>query len=649
MLRRIKFITLVCLVTTFACQEDEGPPEQPLAHVTQLSGGVNVRPGGHQVTSTPTKDTPLYNEDIVTTGADGKATLTFEGGNGIELDNNTSLVIRRGGGAEAAVGTVLLAGSARATSGGHGIALSIGAPFGVAQLSGTQVSVLSVSVEGGLKVEVGSIEVTDKNGKKHTLGPGQSLAVDGVTILTGTQAIDGLTLQGGGGDLVLKPLVVTLIGPGKAVEILGKGEKNWKLAKKRVALKDGDQVRVKKGGSARLQMGDDSAVNLKPDAVLAFQEAAENATSTSASYAVKQGSTQVLLTKAAGKELSHTVNVGGGKVTIKPTVREANVDVLQGRDGATVVVHEGRAEVAGGPVIVAGMAVDIKGGKVVGSPHPLALTKIELRPKSSVVVYYNKRIPAVSFIVPSSEGKTKIELAADKEFKQVGMAEEVSQSFVYDQLAVGKFYWRLGESNESRAVLQVTQESENDCANCKRTNLIDDTGEKTVVYFQQALPAIVLRWKASPSAANYNLKVFSDGEFDTPLVNEKLTDTKRAFDSGRFQEGKYYWLVTALDQGGAEAGSGRMNSLQISYDNVITALVIRSPKQDIQTREAHVPVTGEVELGAKLFINGKRIELDENNRFSETVEVSKGVNQIVFRAVSSDGLERYYIRDVIRK
>jgi hypothetical protein len=266
-------------------------------------------------------------------------------------------------------------------------------------------------------------------------------------------------------------------------------------------------------------------------------------------------------------------------------------------------------------------------------------------------VYYEKKVPPINFDWSGEAGgkDALVEIATDKDFKQVTAAEQMSRSnLVLDGLQPGKLYWRVGGEAGKRGLVQFLEEASNDCANCKRTNMIEDTGEKTVVYYQQALPAIILKWKETAGATQYSLKVFADGEFDTPLVDEKVTDVKRAFDAGRFAEGKYYWLVTGLDKAGKELATGRMNSLQITYDNAITALVIRTPKPNAKVSGGSVTTTGEAEIGAKVYVNGKRIDVDDNGRFSESVALKPGPNQLVYRAVAADGVERYYTREVRR-
>jgi hypothetical protein len=651
-------IPLLVVLGLLSCHEEEQQP--PVAHLATAAGAVTVRPGGREATEPGAAGAGLYIEDIVSTGPDGAAAVEFDGGNKIDLGANTSLVIRRQGGAQAAVGAVLLAGTARAASSGKGLRLTIGTPFGLAEIGGTKVSVLNVSIENGLRVEVGQVEVVSQkdgvNGAAQTLDAGMGLSIDGVVLRAGSATIDGLTVGVGGekaGEIVLKPLSVTLLANPKQAMVMVAGDKTWKQAKKRALLNAGDRVHIKKGGTGRVQIGEEAALTLKSDSIMDYLGSGGADDRAEASYAIRQGGAQISLLKRGQKAVEHKIQVGSSTLSVRPTVREADVDVSTTKNGgAQVTVRFGQVEIDG-QTIEAGQTFDLsKEGKVVGTPRALATTKIDVHPRTSTIVYYDKRVPAINFDW-TGEGASKnavVEIASDKDFKQITAAEQMSKtSLILDGLQPGKFYWRVGGEAGKRGLVQIMEEASNDCANCKRTNTIEDTGEKTVVYYQQALPAIILRWKETPGTAQYNLKVFADGEFDTPLVDEKLTETKRAFDAGRFAEGKYYWLVTSLDKAAKELATGRMNSLQITYDNAITALVIRAPKQGAKVSGGSFTTQGEAELGAKVYLNGKRIEVDENGRFTEAVTLKPGLNQLVYRVVAADGVERYYLREVQRR
>ena len=653
-------LILALLAAPLACEEAEAP----VAHVDSFKGGVGVNPKSGKTEKPASVNQGLFIDDIVSTGADGKATVMFAGGNRVELEANSSLVIHRGGGTLAEFGAELLSGHLQATAGKEGVHLIILSRGNAADLV-TAGTLLDISVERGFEVKMGSTDIV-RGGKKQTVRAGKRFTLDGVISEMGGN-LDGVISEMGGNldsldgttgapkkkakILEVTPMVFVMLAKPQQVQVMSAGQKTWHPAQKRTALKSGDRVRVKKGGiSTRVQFPDESAVTLKGDSDVEFTEANRSVEGSLAGYQLHAGGMTVSLRRQEGKNIEHTLDVAGAKVKVEPTLRDANVQVETTRAGANLWVRNGQATV-NDRRLEAGSMVEIAKGAIVGEVHPLAGTRIDIHQKGSTIIYYDKRVPALNFVWAEPSKKANVfEIGADRDFAQLICAENLSRgSYITDQLTAGKYYWRLDKENSSRGVVQIMEESGSDCANCKRTNVIDDTGEKTVVYFQQALPALVLRWKEVDGAANYDLKVFSDGEFDKPLFAEKVKDVKRAFESGRFPEGKYYWLIAALDDMGREMATGRMNSLQIAYDNAITALVIRNPRQGAAVAGGKLTTTGEVELGSKVFVNGKRVEVDDAGRFSEGVALKAGANQIIYRATSADGIERYYLRDVTRR
>jgi len=60
---------------------------------------------------------------------------------------------------------------------------------------------------------------------------------------------------------------------------------------------------------------------------------------------------------------------------------------------------------------------------------------------------------------------------------------------------------------------------------------------------------------------------------------------------GALAEGRYLWSVTPLDARGAGLKGGKMNKLEIVYDNAVPNLTIKSPKNG-DPGGAAVPVVG---------------------------------------------------------
>ncbi len=614
----------------------DAPPV--IARLAVSAGAVDVSTGEH---ITPgVAGLGLLEDDVVSTGADGRASVEFEGGSAITMGPNTSLVIKRSGTAAAQFGVVLLRGEARASRQSGGLRFTIGTPFGIAELSGDRTDV-SVSTEQGLVVHLGKIEVVG-GGATKTIEAGNTLTLDGMIIPIGKDTI------------VLQPMTFVLLANPSQVQVKRAGSDTWKAPSKRDSVGAGDSVRTRKATGTRLQLGSHAGVALDPQTELRLTDAKGGGGKEEARYALASGNAVFELTRdEQAKEQVHQVEVAGQVVELEPGQSEANVEVNQSPTGrAQLTVRQGRAKLQDGAVIEAGQAVSLEPGKPASEPRPLADTHVNVRAGGSATIYYTSNVPPVEFSWSGEQpGPYDFEVAKDRDYKQLILQERLTKNgVVYDRLRAGRYYWRVklgGQWKEGSIALERGRDQ--DCPNCKRVNVVDDTGENTVIYFQKTLPAITLRWSAVPGAVAHRVKVFADGAFDKAVIDQKVEHTTVDFPAGTFAENRYFWLVDALSAEGKEVAPGRMNSLTIAYDNAVADIDIKSPKSGLTVTTPTVQTAGEVELGSKLYVNGKQAELDKLGRFKVTLNIERGVNQLVYRTVDTKGVERLYVREVIRK
>lgn len=621
--------------------------EPPAARVSRTDGAVMFRRGGQGEPLEALVNTGLGEGDVVTTGPDSRATIAFQSGHSVEMRPLTSLLISRRGGAAAQLGAVVLQGGVRAEAGRGDILLTIGTPFGqTAELGGRQPLVVDVDLRAGLTVLMGQVTIVGDDGQRRVVDAGNVLRLDGLIVPIGGKAADPA--------LVLEPMSFVLLANPAHVQVRRAGTTEWTTPKKRDVLAPGDAVRTRRAADTQLQLGDRAQIRLRPDTQLSVQESAGNDVTRKARYALEGGSAAVHLSREDEVDAVHEVALGGLTAAVRPGDAKADVE-LRARDPshAELVVRFGRVELSDGTTVQAGSTVSVQDGEVAGEAQPLASTHVELEPGAHTVLYYQGSIPPVAFDWRGDEsfGEYRLVLAHDKDFAKPVFRETLAKtSFVYDRLEPGKYHWRVEMGDQVRkGSLVVRKGSENGCANCKRNNVINDTGEKTVVYFQQALPAITLQWKEVAGAAGYQVKVFRDGEFETPMAEKKTNTVRVSFSAGQLAEGRYFWLVTSLDASGKEVSTGKTNGLEIAYDNAITDIAIRAPRNDARERSSRLTTIGEVALGAKLYINGKAAALDRKGRFRETITLSKGRNTIVYNTLATDGVSRYHVREVIRR
>ena len=135
--------------------------------------------------------------------------------------------------------------------------------------------------------------------------------------------------------------------------------------------------------------------------------------------------------------------------------------------------------------------------------------------------------------------------------------------------------------------------------------------------------------------------MYSVSDLKTPLVDRRVNENRTVVDSGSLKEGNYVWSAIAMDKSGAEAPGGRMNKMDIVFDNSVTRLVLGSPRDGERASTA----TGVAPLGSRLSLNGKSVPLDAAGRFSVALP---GSSILVFKLVTKEGAESQWVRRLAR-
>jgi hypothetical protein len=558
----------------------------------------------------------------------------------VSLGPSTTLVIKRAGTTATQIGAVLLRGTLHAVTKGSGVRLSIGSPFGLAELGGDGDGEVTVSAKEGLKVLVGAIEVVASDGKRQKLDAGSTITLEGLVIPA--RAV-----------VQLEPLDIVLIAANPAqVLVRHAGEDSWKAPSRRGAVVAGDIVRTRRATGTRLMVGEHARVALEPDTELEVLPPVRDEAGDKGRYNLIAGVALFELERGGPRTSLHEIKVGAQTVTVEAGLTAAAVEVRATATGqGQVTVRQGRALLASGATVEPGSVIDIdRNGST--AVRALASTFIELRGGANAVVRYAGDVPALRLTWDNVGGGPpwEVEVASDPQFKNSLWHEKLSQpGMATDEYRPGHYFWRVRTTSgwtPGSFALEPSRDTE--CRGCKRTNVIDDTGENTVVYFQKTLPAITLRWAAVTGAAKSRVKVFADGSFDKPVVDETVTATTLGLPPGKLAEGKYFWIVQALGTDDKELATGRINGLEIAYDNAVVDLEIRSPAHQTRVNADQVVTTGEVYLGGKLTINGRAVLLDKKGRFREPLALRQGDNQLVYRTIGHDGIEQFHVRQVVR-
>ncbi|MCC6811208.1 MAG: hypothetical protein IT381_27505 [Deltaproteobacteria bacterium] len=604
---------LICVASCRGC--DNTPPDAQLVSVT---GDVSFAPKQDEPQSPVAAPRALYKGNVIQTAAASEALIALQAGE-LTLKENSVLVV---GDARVELGAIVLEGGGEVRAGGKVIRL--GTRFGKLTVD---VGAVVLVGAGGIAVTVGSVELVDQSGtRKLTPTPASAPASRPV-----------LTVE----------LPILLERSSGRVEVLGPHDR-WRRVGKGERLAQGSRVRAVSAGTVRF--GDDAkggALTLEAGATATLTQAQDSDAGATVAYSVEVGRASARIEPHA--RATHRVVLGKlGKaqpVSLEKGLlrAEAELDAKTPR----VTVRAGVVRFADGQEVHAGEA------RVPGSDvGPLSATEVEVALRPASIVYAGSA-PPIALKWPAQKDPVVVEIARDRDFTDVELREQLAGGrLVLDGLSAGRRYWRVKKNGGQwqTGSLTLAKGDAGACTNCRRDNVIDDNGEKTVVYYQQAVPRVVLRWKPIAGAAKYRVKVFADGRFNEAVIDEGASDGDLPLEAGRLGEGTYFWLVAGVDAAGqALAGRPRTNELVIRHDNTVKDLVIDAPEHGSVQPRAEVETRGEVALGARLHVNGREVTPDARGRFRTTVALRRGANTLVYHLVANDGVDRYYVRSVERR
>lgn len=235
-------------------------------------------------------------------------------------------------------------------------------------------------------------------------------------------------------------------------------------------------------------------------------------------------------------------------------------------------------------------------------------------------------------------GDGELEVASDALFQNVLVSAADGESLVVPAPLKGTLFWR--HAGDAEATSARFERDETAGAVSAKSDTVAETGLKATVYFQGAVPTLTFTFPPKDGAANWRFRVYSVGDLKTALVDRRVSENRTVVDSGALKEGSYVWSAVSLDKSGVEAPGGRMNKMDIVFDNSVTRLVLTSPKDGERASNA----VGIAPLGSRLTLNGKSVALDDGGRFSTPVSGSV----LVFKLVTKDGAEAHWVRRVSR-
>ena len=627
-------LTLPLLLLLWGCEGcDKKPPVPPpppavpeLARLTTLQGQVTVL---HEAASRPGRvDEPLSAGETVVTGAGGTARVRYVNGVEVEVAENSRFRINGAPGAltlELEEGRIIST-SPKAPSGG----LTVTGRFGKAQLVVAAEMVFDLrQQEPRLKLEYGDIRVIGPDGQAVPMVVGAELEFTlskpkpAPPVVVAAELV--FTLKPLGGKARVRGAqdsAFTDVGPEQSRE-LGKGA----------------AFEIPANSTARLSSSA-LQVSLAGGTAGTLEEASRQGDQST--YALKLNQGKARLQFGAGQH-SLKLTDARGQVELKVS-EQSTVSVSNPQDGATVTVLAGQAE-----LVDSGKTVVLKAGEQLhhspeATPAAQSPTPALILPADAKATrVFTDGLPEAAIQVPSPS--LRVEVANEPSFKEPLLAGRAAADWVRVELpSRGELHWRfLGEDGAVRtqgsALFQPDRGRSSLVGQSPKAEVLE-TGLKASVYFQGAVPSLHFSFEPRPGARSYQLRVYRSSDVKTPLLQRVTNQTQYSLEPGALREGSYLWYVAALGAGGDELAGGRMNKLELVYDNERRGLALSRPRPGERLGRTPVPVEGVVPLGSRLFLNGEAVALDAKGRFSQRLAPTP---VLVFRLVSGQG-EAYWVR-----
>jgi hypothetical protein len=541
----------------------------------------------------------------------------------VSLGENARFVLdeQEGGLVLALAQGVLLSRISEGADGGSRLILTVLTPYGLTRLGGGAQDVeVAVAGSGGrVDVKLGEIELVGKDGKALAVHSGERIeaAAGKLELISRTP----------GEVSTLEPIVVTVRGAG--VEVKPKGAARWrKVPARGEPIEAGATVRTGRATGHLLLGGAHSSLELGPSTEVLVAQTGKAGYREESKIELRRG--KLVQIARAGAETSIELpemtvvgDVRGDRYELQRTGKDLELRAVA---GDLKVKREGKEQ-----PLPAGTQVSVKKDALAQSV--LEPATLRLTARNGQRVFH----PGISEVTLSWSGADtadyNVEVAEDAKFEQLLVEGPVhSSSVTVPAPRKGALFWRVkgASGDESRGSAQFAPEPlSNDLQRAR--NEVPDGAEKTTIFFQDKPPAVTFLFSPVENAAKYKIAVFRVTELHTPVVERETSETHLRLDEGALAEGSYVWSMTPFSASGETLPTrGRMNKLEMVYDNAVPLLVVLSPRNG-EAGKGKLEARGIAPLGSRVYINGKPAPLDEKGRFNTTAFPQGSPPVIIFR------------------
>lgn len=631
-------------VKPLPAEVDAGAPaKRGVAHLQGKNGTVTLERDGKKGLA---QLGYLYVKDVIETGEDGDATVRFQGSRVLELGPDGRLVIGEDASGlvvEVQKGFVLtrIPKDAQGTADDLGgtVGLSILTPFGLTRVGGSSEVKVALSEDGAtVDVLLGSVELVSRNGETQKAEAGD--------VLTITQGAVQFISRGGGKEIQLAPIEVTLSAVSGRADVKKKDKKAFTaVGKKPQVLEAGDTIRTVKTAIAMVQwQGSDSRVQLLGGTEAVFDGSGKAAGIEEAKLQLKKGGAQLRLRRG----IKTRVNIGDATLE---SAQGGQFGVQRTGDGVDFVATVGDATILREGVepqaLKAGQRVRI--GKNGVKVDELGQADFVIPSKSALKIFH----PNLGIAALTWEGGKKdyvITVANDSAFKDVVLAGLVHEDSVNVPIpSRGLLFWKVqtpdGNEVDRGSAIFAPEPPQRDLARLR--NEVPEGTEKTTIYYQDKPPAVTFLFSERENAAQYKVTVYRATDLSRPAAERVVSQTSAPFSEGLLTEGSYRWSVTPLLKNGQEGEGGRMNKLDIVYDNSVPQILVRAPRNGDRAA-ARVPVAGVAPVGSRVYINGKPAPLDDKHRFEGSATPIGRQPLVIFRTTRASEPDVFTVRQLRR-
>jgi hypothetical protein len=609
------------------------------ARLEAIQGEVRLERGGQVA---PAAEGPLVRGDALETGPDSSARVQFADGRTIEVGANARFVLdedANGVVLQVARG-ILLSRVPAASAGRTGpqVELRILTPYGLTRVSGEQASEVSVDVgadAGRVEVRLGAIEFVAKDGQALQASAGESVAVSAgraELVERAPKVMELATIQ------------VTVRADTGRVEVRSKGSAKWRpVSKGGQALAAGDGVRSRTGTAYLGLEGSASTIALAPGGELVVEGAGKQGSTDEARVDLRKGEVSLRL---ASERDSRVVMPG---LTLESD-GAAHLNVRRTADGFDVAARAGDVVLVRGESrqpLRAGEKASVA-GEADARVVPLTQAPLVL-PAAQGIKVFHRGVTEVA-LAWEGQGDAVVEVASDAAFSRTLMRGVVHQPFANVPVpARGTLHWRVRKPDGTELTRgSATFAPERTAKDLARpNNEVPEGPEKTTIFYQDKAPAVTFSYAPEPQADKYRISVYRSGELSKPVAERTVTGTQAPLEAGVLGEGSFLWSVTPLSRGGQPLRGGRMNKLDLVYDNSVPELVVTSPRNG-QRAAKRIRAVGVAPVGAQVSINGRPVTLDRKHRFDTWVEPVGSPPLLLFKMQNDGGPEMYLVRTLKR-